>query len=359
MRLTSATWAFSALLAFTTIGCEQPSPDRSETAEPATTAEPAAPNEGDAAGGDAETSGTTPAEAPASPEPATNEEEASGGLEMPADAAPDQADAAAASRPDPLKIGSPAPPLDVEHWVQLGNGKYEPIQEFKDGKVYIVEFWATWCGPCIASMPHLAETQQQYADQGVRLISVSDEPLETVEKFLDTEVRSSTPTAEAAGQEEAGEEAEEADQETYRELTSVYSLTTDPDRSTHAAYMEAANQRGIPTAFIVGKSGEVEWIGHPMRMDEPLQQIVDGSWDRAEYAEQMELESQITEAQNLMRQGQMQEGLAMVNRLLDQIEDPDTLLGLKFFKLQALIAMEDKSEEVAMLATGLLDSASE
>lgn len=44
--------------------------------------------------------------------------------------------------------------------------------------------------------------------------------------------------------------------------------------------MRASGQRGIPTAFIVGKSGLVEWIGHPMSMDEPLAQIVDGSYDR-------------------------------------------------------------------------------
>ena len=45
--------------------------------------------------------------------------------------------------------------------------------------------------------------------------------------------------------------------------------------------MRAAGQSGIPTAFIVGKTGQVEWIGHPMTMDEPLAQVVAGDWDRA------------------------------------------------------------------------------
>ena len=119
---------------------------------------------------------------------------------------------------DLLTIGSDAPPLDVEHWVQNGNGKFSPVTKFKAGNVYVVEFWATWCGPCVMSMPHLAQLQQDYADKGVQLVSISDEDLETVTKFLGKKVR--------------GE-----DEKTYKELTSVYCLTTDPDGSTQKDYI--------------------------------------------------------------------------------------------------------------------------
>jgi tetratricopeptide (TPR) repeat protein len=44
--------------------------------------------------------------------------------------------------------------------------------------------------------------------------------------------------------------------------------------------MEAARERGIPTAFVVGKTGKIEWIGHPSQIDEPLQQVVASTWDR-------------------------------------------------------------------------------
>lgn len=173
-----------------------------------------------------------------------------------------------------LSIGSPAPELAVEHWVQNGKGRFNEVTKFEPGKVYVVEFWATWCGPCIASMPHLAQTQEEYADKGVQLISISDEDLETVETFLKRTVRrpGSNANSEAAD--------EEKKPETYRELTSAYCLTTDPDQSSYEDYMVAAGENGIPTAFVVGKDGVIEWIGHPMQMDEPLAQVVAGTWDR-------------------------------------------------------------------------------
>ena len=146
---------------------------------------------------------------------------------------------------DLLTIGSEAPALDVEHWVQNGNGKFEPVTKFAPGKVYVVEFWATWCGPCVQSMPHLAALQTEYADKGVQIVSISDEDLDTVQEFLDREIRGA---AEPPGE----EDGEDTEKQTYRNLTSAYCLTTDPDQSSYQDYMQAAAQAGIPTASIVG-----------------------------------------------------------------------------------------------------------
>ena len=154
------------------------------------------------------------------------------------------ADSATAGK---LAPGDKAPMPAIEHVVKGAVPK-----QFESGKVYVVEFWATWCGPCKASMPHLTKLQKEFKEKGVQIIGVSDEKLDTVTTFLDADG--------------------------WAEKTQ-YTLATDPDRSTHKAYMEAAGQRGIPTAFIVGRSGHVEWIGHTM--DEPLKKVVDGSWDRA------------------------------------------------------------------------------
>ncbi len=73
-----------------------------------------------------------------------------------------------AQEPKELTIGSIAPPLKIEHWVQNGKGKLPKVENFEKGKVYLVEFWATWCGPCIQSIPHLADTQLKYANKESR-----------------------------------------------------------------------------------------------------------------------------------------------------------------------------------------------
>ena len=165
-----------------------------------------------------------------------------------------------------LGIGSKAPELEIEHWIQDGNGFFKPVTEFESGNVYVVEFWATWCGPCIMSMPHLAELQNKYRGEKVQIISVSDESVDEVKDLLSQQ------------NEDVGK--------SFEEITSAYSLTTDPDGSVQEDYMAAAGENGIPTSFIVGKSGLIEWIGHPMELDEPLQEVVNDSWDREAYKEE-------------------------------------------------------------------------
>src|SRR5882757_3255499 len=73
-----------------------------------------------------------------------------------------------------LNVGDPAPRLQPGKWVQG-----EAVKEFARDKVYIVEFWATWCGPCRVSIPHLNELHAKLKDKGVIVIGQDaweDEP---------------------------------------------------------------------------------------------------------------------------------------------------------------------------------------
>lgn len=170
--------------------------------------------------------------------------------------APGPADAPAPPADEPiaateLTIGDPAPAISIAKWI-----KGDPIEAFTSDKVFVVEFWATWCGPCLAGMPHIASLQTEYGDK-VKFIGVTAEDEEVVTEFMGQESRNGKLWSEVL----------------------TYTIALDENRQTNAAYMEAAGQNGIPCAFIVGKSGNVEWIGHPMAMDDVLKQVVDGTWD--------------------------------------------------------------------------------
>lgn len=53
------------------------------------------------------------------------------------------------------------------------------------GKVVLVDFWATWCGPCVAEIPNVLEQYQKYHDKGFEVVGISlDEDRETLEKFV-------------------------------------------------------------------------------------------------------------------------------------------------------------------------------
>src|SRR5881394_589319 len=80
-----------------------------------------------------------------------------------------------------LQVGDPAPPLQVSKWIQGS-----PVKEFQRDKAYIVEFWATWCGPCRASIPHLNEIHAKYKDKGLVVIGqdVWERDLEGVAPFV-------------------------------------------------------------------------------------------------------------------------------------------------------------------------------
>jgi thiol-disulfide isomerase/thioredoxin len=173
-----------------------------------------------------------------------------------------------------LTLGNNAPPLAIGEWL-----RGDEVTKFEPGQVYVVEFWATWCPPCRASMPHLSELQAEYGKK-VIFIGVSDEDKETVTGFFGQE-------SPVAGEDEAAK--------TWDEVIN-YTIALDAADGTGKAYMQASGQSGIPTAFIVGKDGKIEWIGHPMQIDEPIAAVVAGTWDREAAIKAMEEEKRAEEA---------------------------------------------------------------
>src|SRR5437773_620495 len=79
------------------------------------------------------------------------------------------------------ELGMSAPALNVAEWVK---GQAVNLNAGKGRIIYVVEFWATWCPPCRASIPHLTELQKKFKDKGVTFIGISDETVSVVKPFV-------------------------------------------------------------------------------------------------------------------------------------------------------------------------------
>lgn len=232
-----------------------------------------------------------------------------------------------------LGIGDAAPAISVAKWI-----KGEPVVSFSPDKVYVVEFWATWCQPCLAGMPHIAKLQTEYGDKAT-FIGMTHEDELTISEFMTETARGSD--------------------KTWSE-TLTYTIACDDEEATNKAYMEAAGQNGIPCAFVVGKSGKIEWIGHPMDIDGPLKQIVDGTWDsekaRADYLIAKEAEAAAEAAEPkigaAMRSGDVDAALAILNDLISRFPANTEFPVIRL----SILLQENRNEEASKAATSLVEA---
>ena len=196
-----------------------------------------------------------------------------------------------------LDLGDAAPALGKRtEWLRGG-----PIDPTKGAgkEIYVLEFWATWCQPCLVQIPHNTELQHKYAKDGVRFVALTGvgggwqrQRLDDVKRFVKD-----------------------------RGKAMDYVVGFDPTEVTDTNYLAAVGAAGIPYAFIVGRDGKIAWHGHPdAQMTVVLDEIIAGRFSLAKaraMAEARKKLDQLTmELDFALKSGQWERGLAILQEML-------------------------------------------
>ena len=127
-----------------------------------------------------------------------------------------------------VTVGDKAPPVKPARWLN-SKGKARVSWKNLEGRLILVEKWATWCPPCRRSIPHLNQLAEKYGKKGLTIIGVTSEPVEKVKPFI----------------ERMG----------MKYLVAIGGA-------------EQYTTRGIPHAWLVDARGKCVWKGHPLSLKE-------------------------------------------------------------------------------------------
>lgn len=164
-----------------------------------------------------------------------------------------------------LKIGDPAPAFQVQEWV-----RGTPFTQFEKGKIYVLDFWATWCGGCIASFPHISALAEKYkgkvsftsVDVYENIDSNNVDPVAKVKDFL----------------------------KTPRGQKLTFGVAVDGNsRTMWNSWIATIRRTGVPTTYVIDQEGKIAWVDVNLdHLDWVLQQVVAGTWDREKAAAVMQ-----------------------------------------------------------------------
>jgi thiol-disulfide isomerase/thioredoxin len=129
-----------------------------------------------------------------------------------------------------------APQISIKQWVTDSQYTLSSLS----GQPYLLEFWATWCTPCVQNLPKIEEIYENYSDKGLRIIGLSlDNDISKLKSFV-------------------------------KEKKMPYPVAVD------AGTEKSFGVRGIPAAFLVDASGLVVWSGHPASasLDDAIENVM-------------------------------------------------------------------------------------
>ena len=136
-------------------------------------------------------------------------------------------------------VGEDAPSFELEAWAQLGKGEKPPSAETLKGKVVLIEFWGTWCGPCVRAMPRIQALHARYKDRGLKVLGISYETLEVTKPFCE--------------------------KNGY-----TFAIGSDPAKRVCSVYVH----HGWPTSIVLSKDGKIAHVGNPYSAEEAVEKAL-------------------------------------------------------------------------------------
>ncbi|ARS72138.1 TlpA family protein disulfide reductase [Sinorhizobium meliloti] len=199
-----------------------------------------------------------------------------------------------------LSVESQAPALKVRDWV-----RGEPLANFQPGKLYILEFCGTWCGPCVGAMLNLIELQETYKDSGVEVVAVAADER-------------------AASADEARTKLDAWLTENFPKLN--FRVGLDDTGAMDTLWMKPSFSIGIPRVFVIDRDGSIAFIGHPDKLHDVLPQLLDGTWRTSAQAKAAERERIAVDEPKARKQALM-EPIRGKRRAAEEIGDWKTALA--------------------------------
>jgi thiol-disulfide isomerase/thioredoxin len=159
-----------------------------------------------------------------------------------------------------FKIGDAAPVITPVTWL-----KGSPVAKYDPGRVYVVEFWATWCPPCIKTIPHLSALQQRHAGT-LTIIGVNAEGLLGFEAKANAVNNFMTKHG--------------------SDMAYIVAMEDPIGKPISEIWVTGTGSMGAPTAGIVDQHGKLVWIGYPdvakgYTFDQALEDTLAGKVDLA------------------------------------------------------------------------------
>lgn len=134
-----------------------------------------------------------------------------------------------------INIDEKAPAINITDWVLN-----KPDDITLSGKYIVLEFWATWCGPCIAAVPHMNELQSNVNDPDLMFISMTDESVEKIKR-------------------------------TVKKIDFKSAVVTDLTKQTQVGFGDG--KKGLeayPMTVLIDNKGIVKWVGEPKQLSEDI-----------------------------------------------------------------------------------------